>query len=327
MQKSAFVTGGTGFVGINLIKLLCDGGWQVHALHRASSDLSDLEDLAVNWVLGDLNDEASLRRIIPEGCDAFFQVAGDTALDKSGHARQWRVNVEGVTATAKAALARGVGRYVLTSSVSAWGMASGVISEETPQLGHRSPIHYDQSKYAGEREALKVAEKGLDVVIVNPAAVLGPYDRTSWARLLIKLKAGDVPACPGGVKNFCHVREVARGHINAALKGRVGERYLLAGECLPISALVAEACDLMGVPKVPRVLPAPLLKFAALLMAASSKLTGNPPRMTREEVLLTTKGGVDFRSDKAVAELDYQLVPMVVSLKDSYDWLVSEGLL
>jgi dihydroflavonol-4-reductase len=131
----AFVTGGTGFLGLNLLEQLVAEGWQVTALHRRTSDLSEIRRFPVDLAAGDLTDPASLRRVIPPGMDAVFHVAADTSVWSRHDDRQTRINVDGTRHIVAAALASGAGRFVHTSTWNVYGLEQGAINERSPQLG------------------------------------------------------------------------------------------------------------------------------------------------------------------------------------------------
>ncbi len=324
--KTAFVTGGTGFVGLNLIKRLTEAGWRVTALHRASSDLKYLRQFPVVLVEGSITDLESLRRAMPEGVDAVFHVAGNLNFWSRRNAEQTRDNVDGTRNMVTAALEKKARRFVHTSSISAYGMVDGTITEEAEQLGRVSWVNYQRSKYLGEAEVRKGVEKGLDAVILNPASIVGAYDRTGWARAIRLVAADKLPGVPPGIASFCHVAEVAKAHIAAAERGGTGENYLLGGVDAPFLELIQIAAKIAG-KKVPdKASPAWLLRIVGRVGHWLSFLTGKPPTLTPETVGLVTRRLVCDCS-KAERELGYKAVPLNVMVEESYNWLEAEGLL
>jgi len=326
VARTAFVTGATGFVGLNLIEALAREGWQVVALHRPGSELKYLSRLPAERVQGDVTDRSSLERALPPGLDAVFHVAGDTNLWSRRNARQDRVNVEGTRNMVEAALARRARRFVHTSSISAYGMLSGRIDERAGQRGARAWVNYQRSKFLGEQEVRAARARGLDAVILNPAAILGPYDTRSWARVIRLACAGKLPGVPPGSSSFCHVHALAQAHLAAAERGRSGENYLLGGADASFLQLVQTIGEVTGCKVPARATPAWLLRPVARLALWLSYATGRAPTLTPEAVALLSRNTF-CDCAKAERELGYRPVPLRAMVEDSVAWLEGEGLL
>jgi len=326
MSRAAFITGATGFVGLNLVEALLERGWRVTAMHRRGSDLTYLRRLAAERVEGDVVHAPSVRRAMPEKVDAVFHVAGDTGLWSGNDALQNRINVEGTRHVVDAALATGARRFVHTSTISAYGLQPGRIDERSPQLGNVSPIHYQRSKYLAECEVRAGLARGLDAVILNPAGILGRYDTRSYARLFRLVAEGRLPGVPGGARSFCDAREVARAHVAAAERGRAGENYLLGGTDAALLELVREIGAALGRPVPTRPSPTWLLHALGALGAVRGALTRRMPELTPEIVrLATTTTFCDC--SKAVRELGFRVVPLRDMVADCAAWMAGEGLL
>jgi nucleoside-diphosphate-sugar epimerase len=325
MAPSAFVTGGTGFVGRNLIEQLLAERWQVTALHRPTSDLRAIRDLPVRLAAGDLLDPESLRRAIPQHVDALFHLAADISVWSKHDARQTRINVDGTRNVVDAALAAGVRRLVHTSTWNAYGLEQGEISEELPQLGGRSWINYDRTKFLAEEVVRAGVARGLDAVIVNPAHVIGRYDRRGWARLIIAAQRRRLPGVPPGAGTFCHAEAVARAHIGAALHGRTGRNYLLSGEDASFVELFRVINQVTGSSVPLRPLPAWLLRASARAAVALARITGREPEATPEGVAIAL-AWARVVSRRAEQELGYRPATLATMVDDSYRWLRSEGL-
>ncbi len=324
-ERSAFVTGGTGFLGLNLIEQLVAQGWQVTALHRSSSDIRLLRTFPVRRVEGDILEPESLRRAIPQAVDAVFHLAADIAMWSGHAARQTRINVEGTRNVVEAALEAGAGRLIHTSTWNAYGLEYGEISEELPQLGGRSRSNYDRTKFLGEEEVRKGIARGLDAVIINPSHVMGRYDRKGWAKLILAAHQRRMPGVPPGAGTFCHAEAVARAQISAVDQGRCGANYLMSGADATFVELFAVINEVTG-SRVPlRALPAALFRVPARLAVSWAAITGKEPEITPEgvEVAIARARVISRRVEQ---ELGYQPAPLKAIIEDSWRWLVAEGL-
>lgn len=325
--RTAFVTGGTGFLGINLIRALVEQAWDVTALHRASSDITDLKALPIHCAIGDILDPAGLERAIPESVDVVFHIAGDTSLWVGADEAQTRVNVEGTQNVVNAAVAKHAKRFVHTSTTSAYGRHAGVVSESTPSNAPDSKVNYEKSKWQGEQIVHDaVRQRGLNAVVLNPAAILGPYDRHTWARVFYMIRDGKIPALPPGKLSFNHVREIVKAHIAAVEIGAAGEQYILAGETMALADLMRKMGKLMGC-KVPSIVaPALGLQITGWFYGLLGKLTGIEPDITPETAAFMAKSHL-YDWSKAQAQLGLQASDLDECLQDSYDWLKARGLL
>ncbi|HEX3915032.1 MAG TPA: NAD-dependent epimerase/dehydratase family protein [Steroidobacteraceae bacterium] len=322
--RAAFVTGGTGFVGLNMVKELMIRGWDVTALHRAGSDLKFLKRFRPKLAVGELNNPNSLLAAIPAGTDTVFHVAGNTNMWRGRNAEQWRDNVDGTRNLVDAALAKRVRRLVVTSSISAYGQVAGEITERTPSLAAHSPINYQRSKWQAQELALAAASQGLEVVIMQPGAIMGPYDIGTWSRLFLMVRDGKLPGVPPAWLTFTHVREVVAAHIAAADKGQNGGAYLLGGENKPMMELVREISALLGRPAPTKETPIRLLQLFAIAADFASRFSRKQPPIT-PEIASMMRRRVSTASAKAQSELGYRVVPLKDMVKDCYDWMVAEG--
>ena len=324
--RRAFVTGATGFLGLNVVSHLTEQGWQVFALHRATSDLTYLKRFPIHLVEGAVEDAASFERAMPEGVDAVFHVAADVTFWSRHRARQTRTNVDGTRNVVAAALKRGARRLVYTSTTSVYGFQNGSFDETAAQLGRGSWFHYMHTKALAEDEVRRGIDRGLPAVLLNPANVIGRYDLHNWARL-IRLAAKDrVQRVPSGRASFCHVAEVARAHVSAVSRGCPGENYILAGADASYAEVVRLAGELVGRTAACRIVPARLLRAAGTVMGWASLLTGKEPLVTPESAAFLSANLI-CRSDRAIRELGYRTAPLRTMLEDCYRWLVAEGLL
>jgi dihydroflavonol-4-reductase len=323
-NRTAFVTGGTGFVGLNLVKELMIRGWNVTALHRPSSDLKFLKRFRPTLAVGAITDSDSLMRAIPQGTDTVFHVAGNTSMWRGGDAEQTRDNVDGTHNMVEASLAKGVRRLIVTSSISAYGPVAGEITEQTPSAAANSPVNYQKSKWQAQEAARAAVSRGLEVVIMQPGAIMGPYDVGTWSRVFLMVRDGKLPGVPKSGLTFTHVREVVAAHIAAATKGENGGQYLLGGENKTMLDLVREVSALLGKPAPAKEMSVGLLRLVAMGGDLMSRVTGKEPPITPEMVKSISKNAYTL-SSKAQHELGYRIVPLKEMVKDCYDWMVSEN--
>ena len=323
-RRTAFVTGGTGFVGLNLIKELMNRDWDVTALHRPSSNLKFLNRFRPRLVVAEITDSAALASAIPKGTDTVFHVAGNTSMWRKGDAEQWRDNVDGTRNVVEAALAGGVRRLIVTSSISAYGPVSGEVTEETPSRAANSRVNYQRSKWQAQEIALAALARGLEVVVMQPGVIMGPYDVGTWSRVFIMVRDGKLPGVPPAQLTFTHVRECVAAHIAAADKGENGGKYLLGGENKTMLDLVREVSALLKKPAPEKEMSPILLRAIAAGGDFVSNFTGKQPPITRE---MADSFGRELKvaSAKAQRELGYRVVALKDMVKDCYDWMVAEG--
>jgi dihydroflavonol-4-reductase len=324
------VTGATGFVGSAVVRALVSRGEPVRAMVRqGSSRLRLLEGLPVEIVAGDLGEPASCREAL-EGCNALFHVAADYRLWVPDPGAMYRTNVEGTRHLLLAAADAGTKRIVYTSSVATLGLRSDRLpaDETTPATLDAMVGHYKRSKFLAEQTVRELATKtGLPVVIVNPAAPVGPGDArpTPTGRMVLEAARGRIPAYVDTGLNLVHVDDVAEGHLLAFERGRVGECYILGGDNLPLSQVLALIADLMGRRPPTLRLPAGALLPVALLAEALARIGGGrEPLVTADGVRMAHKP-MYFTSAKAERELGYRSRPAVEGLRDAIAWYRSHG--
>ncbi len=321
---TALVTGATGFVGSAVLRALLRRSQPVRALVRPTSSRRLLEGLPVEIVAGDLADPASCRGAL-RGCDTLFHVAADYRLWVPQPDAMYRTNVVGTRRLLLEAAEVGVSRIVYTSSVATLGLrADRLPSDETTPATLADMIgHYKRSKFLAEKAVRElIAEAGLPVVIVNPSAPVGPADArpTPTGRVLLEAARGRIPAYVDTGLNLVHVDDVAEGHLRALARGRVGERYILGGENLPLAEMLALIAHLVGRrPPRLRVPSGALLPLAFIAEAMARMGIGGEPLVTADGIRMARKP-MYFTSAKAERELGYRSRPAVEGLRDAIDW-------
>jgi len=324
-DKTAFVTGGTGFIGLNLIELLTQSGWDVTALHRPNSRLTYLRKYPVRLAEGTIEDAASIQRAMPEDVDTVFHVAGDVSLWSGYRERQWRTNVEGTRNMVATALVKRSRKFVHTSSTAVYGIQTGTFDETSPRLGKNS-FNYQNSKTAAEEEVTKGIAQGLDAVIMNPANVIGRYDWNTWSRFIRLAANRQLFRIPPGRACYADVGAVVRAHLAAAEKGRTGHNYILGGTEASYAEIVRIVGELLGQPTNTIVGRPRVLRFAGRASEWISTITGKEPRISDESAAMVS-ASIVCRSDKASRELGYHPAPIRTMLKDCIDWMITENLI
>jgi dihydroflavonol-4-reductase len=329
MQK-VLVTGATGFIGTNVTRLLSERGADVRVLVRPTSDCRNLTGLKIEQVEGDLRDPEAVRRSV-RGCSRVFHLGADYRFWARDPRELYRSNVQGTIHVMEACLAAGVERVVYTSTVGTIGLAATPkpCDEATPMLGGQLTSHYKRSKLEAEQAVLSYASRGLPVVIVNPSAPIGPWDAkpTPTGQLIVDFVRGKLSAIVDTGLNIVHVRDVAEGHLLAAERGRVGERYILGHRNMTLAEIVAELAEITGRPAPRLRLPYAVAWTAgAVSTAVSTWITHRPPAIALEAVRMARRH-MFFDPGKAVRELGLPQTPVRTAFQDAVAWFEENGLI
>ena len=325
MTQQVFVTGGTGFVGANLVRLLLQEGYCVRALVRPSSCLNNLQNLDVKLVRGDLTDSDLWQQML--GCEALFHVAAHYSLWQRDRDLLYQNNVLGTRNVLAAAQRAGVGRTVYTSSVAAIGVrGDGVPADET----YQSPVekligHYKKSKYWAEQEAHQAVRAGQDVVIVNPTSPIGAWDikPTPTGDLILRFLRRQMPAYVNTGLNLIDVQDVARGHLLALQKGKTGERYILGHQNLTLKQILDRLSQLTGLPAPDFAIPAWIPLSVAWVDEQVLAPLGKPPSVPLDGVKMSTQV-MFYNPAKAVEELGLPQSSIELALKSAIDWFMAQ---
>jgi dihydroflavonol-4-reductase len=325
----SLVTGATGFVGSAVVRALLGAGHPARVLARPNSDRRNIAGLQVEVAEGAMEDPLSLARAVA-GCRYVYHVAADYRIWVPDPAPMFRANVAGTRDLLSAALEAGVERVVYTSSVATLGLVpGGSADEDTPSTAEDMIGPYKRSKFEAEEIARRFArDRGLPVVIVNPSTPVGPGDikPTPTGRLIVEAARGQMPAFVDTGLNIVHVDDVAEGHLAAAEKGRIGERYILGGENMSLAEILAEVSQAAG-RRAPRLqIPHAALFPIAFGAEFAARLTGREPFVTLDGVRMSRKK-MYFTSTKASQELGYRPRPARAAIADAVSWFHANGYL
>ncbi|BAZ11311.1 NAD-dependent epimerase/dehydratase [Calothrix sp. NIES-4071] len=325
-MDKVFVTGGTGFVGANLVRLLVQQGYFVYALARANSNLSNLKNIHnVEIVKGDLNNTDLWQKMA--GCEYLFHVAAHYSLWQKDKELLYQNNVLGTRNILAAAKRAGVKRTVYTSSVAAIGVGEGAVDET-----HQSPVEelvgeYKKSKYWSEQEAMNAVASGQDVVIVNPSTPIGPMDikpTPTGGDIILRFLRRKMPVYIDTGLNLIDVRDVAWGHLLALHKGKSGERYILGNQNLTLKQILDHLAQITNLPAPNRTIPPWIPYSVAWFDEKILARLGKTPSIPIDGVRMA-QHAMYYDASKAVLELGLPQTPVYIALKDAVEWFVSHG--
>lgn len=322
----ALVTGGTGFVGSNIALRLVERGWQLRILERPGASRMLLEAGPFEYVEGDVLQPESLPAAM-KGIDVVFHAAGVVDYWRQGVERMYAVNVQGTRCVMEAALAARVDRVVHTSSTAAMGIHPDVLVDETYTFNVQPErFVYGHSKHQAERVVFDLVKRGLPAVIVNPTTIIGPRDiRKVSSGVVVEVVKHCTPPliAPGGM-NVVPICDAAQGHIEAALKGHVGERYILGGENMTQLQLYQTIADVVGCGMKLKAMPRWLVALTAGLTDALQPQTSGPVPLTGDRLRLEAQTFY-FDSSKAREAFEMPETPLRVTIGRTYEWYEMMG--
>ena len=326
MSGPAFLTGGSGFVGGDLLRRLVADGREVRALARSAGAARAVETAGARAIDGDLFDAEALRGGM-QGCEVVFHVAGRNAICIKDTDTMLRTNVDGTEAVIRAAHAAGVPRVVHTSSAAAIGEPAGALGrEDTPHRGTFLSA-YERSKFLAERTAFALGEElGIGVVAVSPSSVQGPGRTGGSARLLLRAVDARLPAIVDTFLSIVDVDDCTTGHLLAETRGQPGERYLLNGASLRTSGAIALLRSIAGRPRHVIRLPRVAATDVGALAGWTSRLTGRSfpfcPELAR-----TLLHGHRYDGGRATIELGLTYRPIEETVRRTLAWYADRGLI
>ncbi|HEY2748926.1 MAG TPA: hopanoid-associated sugar epimerase [Polyangia bacterium] len=323
------VTGASGFIGSAVVRRLLARGGKVRCFVEPGARRDNLDGLDVEIVAGDVNDRDAVRRAL-DGCDTLFHLAAIYAIWTRDPSLIYRVNVEGSKTVLWAAYHAKVKRVVYTSSISAIGSGEdGVPVDETQGFSARDwddGNAYIRSKWLSENDALRFAQEGLPLVVVNPAFPFGERDLgpTPTGGIILGALQKKIPGYVDA--GFCaiDVDDCAEGHVLAAERGRVGERYILGNHNVTMRDFYRTVARVAGIKIPERRIPVGVAESVGWMMEKWADRSGKPPLATRKATRYAAHTHF-FDNSKARRELGLPSTPLDVTIEKAVRWFRTHG--
>ena len=329
--KKVLVTGANGFLGTNIVHALLEDKekYEIRAFGLPKDSTKYIEHERVEIILGDVLSISDVNRVV-KGVDYIIHSAGDTSFWSRRFKLQRRINIEGTRNVFEAAIKEGVKRVIHTATIDTIGInPDGLTDEFWTEFTYAGTKNvYAESKRVAEQLVFSFVDKGLiDAVIINPGSMIGPFDHTlQYGRLYGELQRGEVPGIPSGGVSWAHVVEVAKAHVTALKHGRIGQRYICAGENVSYEEVFKEIAEIVGGKPPKTVFPKFFLVLYGALCEFISFFSGKPPEINTGHARYMSMFPA-MNSTKAQKELGYRVIPVKVMIKDAYDWYVENGFL
>jgi dihydroflavonol-4-reductase len=322
------VTGGAGFIGSHLVRLLADRGERVRVLDRPGVSVDHLPADRIDFVPCDIRDEAAVARAL-RGCGVVYHLAANPQLWTRRRVDFHRVNYRGTVHVLTAALRAGARRvlHASTESILTRRRQAGAIAE-TQDVPARDVIGpYCRSKFRAERYAFHLAAAGAPVVVVNPTLPVGPGDRgrSPPTQMMLDFCLGKRSAYLDADLNLMDVRDIADGMTRAVERGRPGVRYLLGAENWSVKSVFDYLATRTGLPAPRWRVPYPVALTAAYVSEfVADAVTGTIPAATVTGVKLTRRR-MTFDASRSLTELGLVPRPVSGSIDEAVAWFRSAG--
>jgi dihydroflavonol-4-reductase len=323
---TTLVTGASGFLGSHVARQLVARGEDVRVLMRPSSTNRAIADLSLEYVTGDLRDPASVARAM-QGVKRVFHVAADYRLWARRSREIYDSNVGGTKNILEAAKSYGVEQLIYTSTVATIAVDRPQHPNEFTEAKLEEMVgHYKRSKWMAEQEILKAAKAGAPVMVVMPTTPIGPWDwkPTPTGKIILDFLNGKLPGYVETGLNFVGVEECAAGHLLAAEKGKIGERYLLGGENLTLKAMLDALSAITGLPAPKLKIPHGFALGVAYANTIFSRLTGREPGIPVEGVKIA-RHMMFVDCSRAQRELGFKAGPVSAALERAVRWYEANG--
>lgn len=317
----AFVTGGSGFIGSHVVRLLIERGYDVVALAHTGKSADKLRAMGATPVHGDVTVAESMREHM-KGVDVVFHLAGWYQVGAKDWMNAEAINVGGTRNVLNLAVELDIPKIIYASSVAVFGDTKGQLVDESYRSAGPFLSEYDRTKWlAHYKVAEPLIEQGAPLIIVMPGVTYGPGDH-SLVGALMTMFYQDSPLLPGPdtTLTYAHVEDIAEGIVLASEKGRIGESYILAGPAVPFGEMFDFWSYLTGKPAPSLRIPSRFLHLLAPVIGALEPTLPLPPFLSREGMEIT---GASYaaRADKARTELGWQPRPLQAGMLETFEWI------
>ncbi len=323
----AAVTGASGHIGMCLCNYLLKEGFKVKALIHKNN--THLQNLNAELIEGDINDRNSINELCTN-VDVVFHLAAIISIDKKDKKKVFKTNIDGTRLITNVCLEKSVSKLIHFSSIHALNsFPLNDVLDETRELITDVNTVYDFSKAEGERIVLNAVKSGLDAVILNPTAVIGPFDyKPSYlGQALIKMYKNKLPMLINGGYDWVDVRDIAKAAINSIEKGRKGEKYLLSGNWLSLVELSKLIGEIFNRKTPKNIAPFFLAKIGIPFIKIYSDIKGEEPLYTNSSLDILKNSNKFISSEKAQKELNYNSRPIRDTIKDTFEWFKKNDLI
>ncbi|MBN2174301.1 MAG: NAD-dependent epimerase/dehydratase family protein [Bacteroidales bacterium] len=320
------VTGASGHIGNVLCRELKKLGHEVNAL--LFEDPDDLDNIGVNTVKGDLLDPVSLENLCKDA-EIVFHLAAKISITNKNKNEVFRINVEGTKNLMAACLKQHIGKFIHFSSIHALDPfpLDEELNENRPYVRDIT-MAYEQSKLESEKLVLEAVKNGLNAVILNPTAIIGPYDfKPSFlGQAIMKMYNNSLPMLVPGGYNWVDVRDVVNGAISAMENGQSGERYILSGHYVGLKELSLMIGKLLD-KKTPGFSGPTWLAYLGIpFINLYAHLRKENPLYTSESLKIINNSNRNISHAKATQELGYTARPFEITIKDTFEWYKEVGM-
>jgi dihydroflavonol-4-reductase len=321
------VTGASGHIGVNLCQELIQHGHSVRALIHKNDQ--GIRELPLECVPGDLMDDSSLSRLV-KGVEVVFHLAAVISIQVRNKKELFEKNVRGTENILHAAQKEGVRRFIHFSSIHALvhEPINRILDEGRP-LALKEKIDYCRSKALSELVVQGAVKEGLDALILNPTAVIGPFDYTPslLGRALILIYRGKIPALISGGYDWVDARDVVKAAVVCVEKGEKGERYILSGHWKTLCELAELTYEISGKRYKKLTCSPGLARIGLPFLKLYCRLNSTQPLYTKDSLEILQTGHRHVSCEKARKRLGFNPRPMEETLRSTFDWYRTNGFL